>query len=301
MADIDLLRTFLTVHRTGTFTQAANELHLSQPTVSQHIKSLEAHVGRQLFTRVASRGAEPTAAANELAQAVAPHVDALEAVLEHEPADSGEGVADTLFLGGPSEFMTMRVVPILAQLVARGLRVRMYFDVDAPVVERLGTGELDMAVTTGEWRRRGFEVERLCYESLELVAAPGWADAVGPVEPGPAGARALAAAPVIAYDEHLPLVADYWLEVFQERALLRAAVVANNLPTLLMLATAGAGVTVLPTHVCQEALDRGQLVRLLGPEYAPRNQLYLTWRSGALRRESLARAHDRIVEAARNW
>ena len=53
--------TFLTVCRTGGFTRAATELHITQPAVSQHIRQLEAHYGCPLFAKT-GRGVEPTAA-----------------------------------------------------------------------------------------------------------------------------------------------------------------------------------------------------------------------------------------------
>src|SRR5262249_24971999 len=153
----------------------------------------------------------------------------------------------TLLLGGPAEFMNVRVAPTLAPMLATGeLRVRMYFDVDEPVVERLSNGELDMAITTAEWRRRGLEVERLCFEDLELVAAPSWRQRLGRIPRGRARARALRDVPVLAYDEALPLVADYWREIFGTRSRPRAAAVANSLRTALSLAIDGAGITVLP-------------------------------------------------------
>lgn len=46
-----LLKTFMTVAETLSFTQAANVLGLSQPTVSQHIRKLEIAAGRHLVTR----------------------------------------------------------------------------------------------------------------------------------------------------------------------------------------------------------------------------------------------------------
>jgi DNA-binding transcriptional LysR family regulator len=46
-----LLRTFLAVAESLSFTQAAERLHLSQPTVSQHVRRLEDSIGRQLFRR----------------------------------------------------------------------------------------------------------------------------------------------------------------------------------------------------------------------------------------------------------
>ena len=44
------VRTFLTVCRTLNYTRAAEELHITQPAVSQHIAYLEREYGADLFT-----------------------------------------------------------------------------------------------------------------------------------------------------------------------------------------------------------------------------------------------------------
>jgi DNA-binding transcriptional LysR family regulator len=49
--DPELLRTFLAVAQSLSFTQAAQALGIGQPTVSQHVRKLEAAVGRSLFVR----------------------------------------------------------------------------------------------------------------------------------------------------------------------------------------------------------------------------------------------------------
>lgn len=51
MFDPVLLRTFVAVAETLSFTQAAQQLRLSQPTVSQHIRKLETAAGRILVVR----------------------------------------------------------------------------------------------------------------------------------------------------------------------------------------------------------------------------------------------------------
>ena len=54
-ATLRQLRTFVTVARRQSFSRAAEELHLTQPAVSEHIKQLEMHVGAPLFEKLGKR------------------------------------------------------------------------------------------------------------------------------------------------------------------------------------------------------------------------------------------------------
>ena len=49
--NLDQLRTFQAVAKTGSFTKASRKLFLTQPAVSQQIQALEASIGVQLFDR----------------------------------------------------------------------------------------------------------------------------------------------------------------------------------------------------------------------------------------------------------
>ncbi len=49
--DIRVLRYFLAVAREQSFSQAAERLYLSQPTLSRQLKELEDELGKQLFVR----------------------------------------------------------------------------------------------------------------------------------------------------------------------------------------------------------------------------------------------------------
>jgi DNA-binding transcriptional LysR family regulator len=264
------------------------------------IKALEQQVGRPLFRRSAT-GAVPTAAGRELAQAVARHVDALEAAMAPVGADEATGITGSVHIGGPEEFLTARILPALQSSLERGTRLRMYLGVDAPVLERLRSSELDMAILTADARSRGVETLPLCYERLELVAAPHVAAEIGPVPCTPEGASRLDGTAVAAYDEDLPLVRVYWQAVFGRPAHLRAAFIANSLQASLQFALRGHGITVLPTHTVAESLTSGQLIRVAEPPSPPRSRLYLAWRSGTLRNPVTAAAHEQIVAAAERW
>ena len=49
--DLDLMKTFLAIADTGSFTRAAEEVHKTQSAVSMQMKRLEELLGRPLFAR----------------------------------------------------------------------------------------------------------------------------------------------------------------------------------------------------------------------------------------------------------
>ena len=53
--DLHQLKVFYSAVRAGGFTHASRELHLSQSTISQHVKQLENELGCQLFIRVSKK------------------------------------------------------------------------------------------------------------------------------------------------------------------------------------------------------------------------------------------------------
>ena len=79
MVNLEWYRTFKSVYKNGNFSQAAKELFISQPAVSQQIGMLEAHVGYKLFNRK-SKGVEPTEYAKLLNNLIIEALDRLENV-----------------------------------------------------------------------------------------------------------------------------------------------------------------------------------------------------------------------------
>lgn len=60
------LETFISVYENNNFTKAANELSISQPTISVHIEKLETEIGVVLFERSSNKKITPTLAAHFL-------------------------------------------------------------------------------------------------------------------------------------------------------------------------------------------------------------------------------------------
>ncbi|MBT2397543.1 LysR family transcriptional regulator [Streptomyces sp. ISL-100] len=296
--DLALLRTFVTVHRAGSFTRAAALLGLSQPAVTSQIRTLERQLGRPLFLRQA-RGVTPTTVGDELAHRAAPHLDALVEITE-AGLDEDSGVR-TLHLAGPPEFTSVRVLPTLSPLIAQGLTLRISFANAQESLEGLAAGHHDLAISTDRPRGTILTGTALCDEEHVLIAAPRWAGRIGPGLLRRKGPRVLEQLPVVEVHESLPLVTRYWTTVFDARPAAAGTVVAPDLRAVLSATAAGAGLAVLPRYLCEEALERGEVVALFDPPVPPLRTYFLAVRTGTLALPHIARAHEWLLRAATDW
>ncbi|MBK3625235.1 LysR family transcriptional regulator [Streptomyces asoensis] len=299
--DLALLRTFVTVHRAGSFTRAAALLGLSQPAVTSQIRTLERQLGRPLFLRQA-RGVTPTSIGDELAHKAAPHLDALVEITETGLDD--ESAARTLHLAGPPEFTAERALPALSRLSqgeAQGLALRASFGNAQEVLESLAAGHHDLAISTARPRGTLLTATPLCDEEHVLVAAPRWEERIDSGKLCRKGASALDNLPVVEVHESLPLVSRYWASVFDARPAASGTVIVPDLRAVLACAVAGAGLAVLPRYLCAAALDNGAVVALHEPAVPPLRTYVLVVRTGTLAMPQVARAHEWLLEAAAAW
>ncbi|MDF3291344.1 LysR family transcriptional regulator [Streptomyces silvisoli] len=310
--DLALLRTFVAVHRAGSFTRAAQLLGLSQPAVTGQIRSLERQLGRQLFLRL-PRGVAATTVGDELAHKVAPHLDALREIAESEL--DGAAQDRTLHLAGPTEFTALRVLPALAPLAGESFALRVAHSCGDEALAGLAEGRHDLVVGTTRPRARLLHATPLWDEEQVLVTAPRWAERIGALltTPAPTPLRApasepttelveaLDSVPLVGYEEDLPLLVGYWAEVFGGKPVADATVVVPDLRAVLECVRSGAGMAVLPRYLCAAAIAAGEVVPVLEPRIPPLRTYYLVVRAGTLALPHLARAHERLLNAAAEW
>lgn len=299
--DLALLRTFVTVHRAGSFTRAAALLGLSQPAVTSQIRTLERQLGRPLFLRQA-RGVTPTTIGDELAHKAAPHLDALVEIAE-TGLDEQSSVR-TLHLAGPPEFTAERALPALAELTdddGQVLALRASFGNADETLEGLAAGHHDLAITTARPRGPLLTATPLCDEEHVLVAAPRWVSRIGPGKLRRKGAHALENLPVVEVHESLPFVSRYWASVFDSCPAASGTVIVPDLRAVLACAVTGAGLAVLPRYLCASALEHGNVVALHEPTVPPLRTYFLVVRTGTLAMPHIARAHEWLLRTAARW
>ncbi|KAF2420387.1 LysR family transcriptional regulator [Microbacterium sp. B35-30] len=296
MQELDLLHTFVEVHRAGSITAAAARLGLSQPSVSERIARLESELGMPLFTR-SVRGVTPTPAGDALAVRVASPVDRLREVWT-APAP---GPVETVRVGGASDVVALRVVPALAPLASAGVRVEFGLGLAHDLLARLADGDLDVVVSSVRTPLRGIRYRGLVDEEFVLVGAPSLARTIdrGRLAADPAGA--LQHLPLVAYDADLSIVRRYWRSQFGHRPANAVAITVPDLRTVLAAVVAAAGISALPRYLAEPAIGAGTVEVLHRADEAPINTLHLAIRAGEPPTPATTRVIEVLVERAREW
>lgn len=174
--DIELARTFLTIVRTQSFVRAAEQLNVSQTTVSARVRSLEERLGRTLFVRNKS-GASLTPAGEQFLRYAPTFVQLWERA-RHQVAVP-PGYRAVLAIGGELILWHPWMLEWLHWMrrTAPEIALRVQVDLPVPLMEQVTNGVLDLAIMYAPQQRPGVHVELLLEEKLVLVTTDP--DAIG--------------------------------------------------------------------------------------------------------------------------
>ncbi len=182
--DIDLLRTFVAVVESGSFTRASAELGRTQPAVSLQIRRLES----QLQAPLIDRGAKGMGLTTEGA-ALLPQARKLLRVNDEIVAALGEGdLEGEVRFGAPEDIATMHLPGILGAFARSHPRIRLSVicDYTANLLDQMSRGMLDLALIKREpvgpdlgvrvWREPlvwvALDASIVELEPLPLIVAP---------------------------------------------------------------------------------------------------------------------------------
>ena len=165
------LQAFLAVTRTGSFSQAAQSLFISQPALSRRIRTLEEELGfRLLERRKGAREVEPTQEGRAFAP-VAEHWLALWEEARSIPQREENQVFRVASVGSVSTYI---LAPVLQRFLLDGtssLTFHQYHSLESyGYVER---GEVDLAFISDDMFRRQVETIPAFREPMRLVTRPG--------------------------------------------------------------------------------------------------------------------------------
>jgi LysR family transcriptional regulator for bpeEF and oprC len=168
---LDAMRMFVRVVESGSFSQAARDLNVSQPTVSKQLAALEARLGTQLLARN-SRALAVTPAGQDYYEAIVQILQDLdsveERVLEGQSAPSGL-VRVTL---SPA-FGRMFVIPRLSEFRRRFPDVAIEMEVSGRQVELIEEG-IDVAIRIGRLSDSALVARRIGDMRMITLASTGY-------------------------------------------------------------------------------------------------------------------------------
>ena len=175
--DLWQLNIFCKVVELKSFSRAGETVHISQPTVSSHIKDLEDHFGGRLIDRL-GREAAPTGA-GELLYSYARKIIALRDETETALAEFHGRIKGRLVIGGS----TIPGVHILPRVI--GAFIKMYPEATISLViadtEKIITsvlsGEVELGVVGAGSAEKKIYQEKLIEDEMRLIVPAGhkWA------------------------------------------------------------------------------------------------------------------------------
>lgn len=253
------LQAFVHAAETLSFTEAAEQLHVTQPTVSHHIKSLETEMEAALFERSGS-GLKLT----EAGRLLLPRARKLlrQALEVQQIMDSlQQRVVGDLRIAC-STTAGKYILPLLSARYCErhpGVHVTILACRPELVLDELISDEADLGVVSYEATKEGFEAQEFFEDSIKLLvpADHRWADR-GQIAPedlvdepiilrhAPSGTRQVMLEALARFDIGLENL-NVLLEV-------------GNAEAIVQTVAAGYGISFVSRLAARDALDRGRVV-----------------------------------------
>jgi len=238
------IQAFLAVTEQGTFTKAAERLHMAQPALSQLVRELERELGIRVLDRT-TRRVELTEGGREF------HGAALKVVQDLDTAvQNANGLAERrrgrIVVAVPPLLAAVIMPPAIVALQERhpGLQVSLIDARNELVVEAVRFGKADCGVGTFSALEDNIERVPLARDSLMLFCSRGsrfagmetvrWSD--------------------LAEEQLITLTRDSGIRLLVEvgyesaQIILKPAYEVAQITTALALVEAGLGIAVLPTY-----------------------------------------------------
>ncbi|HEX6591055.1 MAG TPA: LysR family transcriptional regulator [Moraxellaceae bacterium] len=273
--DTASLTAFLEVARAESFSQAAENLHLTQPAISKRISGLEESLGVELFDRVGRR-----ITLTEAGRALLPRARQLLLELEdmrRMVANLSGPITGTLKVGTSHHIGLHRLPPALRAFSThyRDVRLDLRFIDSEEAYEAVLSGDLELGIVTLP-----------PVPDDRLVAREVWDDPlafVAGTEHPLAKQKKVTLADLTQHAAILPSSSTFTRQIastlFQESGLqLQVSMTTNYLETIKMMASIGLGWSVLPASMADSELkilkiNGIDLRRSLGVVYHPRRTL----------------------------
>jgi DNA-binding transcriptional LysR family regulator len=274
MDRLQAIRLFVRVVDLGSFSKAAADLGIGQPSATKQVAQMEKELGARLLHR-STHGVSPTEIGSlyyakcKLIVHHADEADNLAALLQSQ-------VQGGLRINTSVAFGRRVLAPLVMQFMEAHPQLQVDLTVDDRYVNLVEQG-IDVAIRMGRLADSTLGARYLGTNPWVLVAAPAYLERRGT----PAGPGELATHDALVYTTVQGDARWHFtgpggaVEVVPVRGFLRS----NNLSTLLAAARKGLGVAVLPWYVAHKSVADGVLQPLLPGWSLPAQEIHAVYPS----------------------
>ncbi|WDD99817.1 LysR family transcriptional regulator [Thalassomonas actiniarum] len=254
--DIQLIHYFVKIVQCGSFTKAGESLKIPKSTLSKAVAKLERETGTKLLIR-STRKQTLTAAGREFYQAC---MGPMQTIEDAQKSLYGQDdlIAGTIKITVPEDFEIFLLSSCIQQLGEQYPELKFIIKSTNDVVDLVGEG-FDFAVRIGPLEESNLKVRTIGYIKLATVVAKDYLEKITLECPGDlAKVRTVGLTSAKSY-QLWNLTKDNHSEVIKTPLTIET----NQITSVYKLTLAGAGVSILPTFLCQKGIDSGELVKVL--------------------------------------
>lgn len=258
MINLEWYRIFYHTAKAGNLTKAAQELYITQPSVSYAIKQMEEAFGVKLFHRQ-SKGVKLTAEGQVLLDYVEPSFSLLDAG-ETKLGNLKRLAGGELRVGASDSLFKHMLLPHLDSFHARypDIRIRLSHGKTPDILHRLKEGQIDfgivhMPIADPQIEVTAFSVIQDCF-----VAGEAYKDLKGAV----ISAEQLGALPLLLLSQGSSTrrFVEQWFTA--QGVSVEADIELGSIDLLVEFARRGFGVAFVTRSFVQEELEKGSLIEL---------------------------------------
>jgi DNA-binding transcriptional LysR family regulator len=284
------LALFVRTVESGSFSKAAREFGLSQPSVSRAVAALERRLGVKLLVRTTRQVSATDAGEALLARAR----DALLAIDEAEGAARGaDRLSGVLRVALPPEYGVRRIVPLLPAFFAQHPLLKIDLMMSDRYENLIAEGA-DVALRIGDLPDSSFVARKLESTRRLFIASPTYLAGRGaPVSLADLAGHDVISGPGDVGDET-------WIGRRKgriERQALSPRIRSRSATGVVACAVAGLGIAIGSSWMCADALASGEAVEILSDYALDRIMAYVVFPAGR-KPSQRARAFSDYLEQA---
>jgi DNA-binding transcriptional LysR family regulator len=277
MDRIDAFRVYVRVVETGSFSRAARDLGIAQPTVTRQIAGLEQRIGGRLLNRNTRR-----LSVTDLGQLYYERGKALLDLFEDTEnlARGRQGpVQGRLRIGTSVAFGRRVVTPLILRFMRDYPLLEIELSFEDTYVDLVAQG-IDVAVRMGKLADSSLGARYLGLNPWVTLAAPAYVKArAAPKVPQDLKRHNVLVYSTVQGDDHLQYIDRHTGRI---SVAVHGSLRSNNLSSILAAVRDGMGIAALPTYVAAQSLRTGHVKALLTDFSMPSQEIHAVYPSPKL-------------------